>query len=66
MLMLSFIFVIVCGLFDWKQICAGILYLNSDRKQFHQYQQNKQSPLVFTLNKTSNHLLPSHTEKRGQ
>jgi hypothetical protein len=27
MFMLSFIFVIVCGLFEWKQICAGLFYL---------------------------------------
>jgi hypothetical protein len=42
-----------------------VLYLNSDGKQFHQYQQNKQSPLVFTLNKTSNHLLSSPSTKQA-
>jgi hypothetical protein len=26
MLMLSFIFVIVCGLFEWKRTCAGFFY----------------------------------------
>jgi hypothetical protein len=51
-------FVIVCGGFEWKQICAGFLSfvytsicrkesLNNDGHQFHQYQQNKQSPLIL-------------------
>ena len=27
MFMLSFIFVIVCGLFEWERICAGFLFI---------------------------------------
>ena len=32
--------------------------LNSDSQQFHQYQQNEQSPLILTLNGKK---LPQHT-----
>jgi hypothetical protein len=47
---LSYYF-IVCGLFEWTRICAGfyrLLSLNRDSKQFQQYQQNEQSPFIFT------------------